>query len=281
MGMTAPKLFRTRQNLADAQPRRPPIVAAMLAQELCADCGQQQGLAIGGCGCGGGGGMAGGNGTLVGTGRGNTMAHAATSAANMATVAAALASNPLATAAWTELMMPSTGCYPRGACDQRGVMTSGWNRALAEVGWRSAPYQDVEYDFANMDVLYSEQVTLLPGVATAVNVSPNNGTFAAFYYTIAVVDPTTQMNVVDWTFDQPSVVGCPQPCDVGGGDAGILSVFAQRVAESCKCGTPLAAWLDRNSEGSPLETLITNRQAAGNLTAQIQVRGYCCSTKIC
>lgn len=179
---------------------------------------------------------------------------------------------------WTVVPPVADGCFPRKLCDTYG-RPMGWGRAMAEVMARgkAEPYVDPIYDFANMDVLYSEFITALPGVAINIDVSPEQGTFAGFYYSVVAVDPTTQVEQVDWQIVRPAVVGCPSPCSTAGP---ILPSFVRRSPDGC-CGIPLSAFLDRRSETVPLRASFLNNQAAGNLLVQMEVRGYCCSTRIC
>lgn len=179
---------------------------------------------------------------------------------------------------WTVIPPVGRGCYPLKLCNDHGVPT-GWSRAMGEVMamGKQEPYIDTAYDWANMDVLYSDLITATPGVAVNVDVSPEQGTFAMFYYSLVAVDPTTQVSQVDWRITRPSVPGCPSPCNTPGP---ILSQFVSNNPESC-CGIPLTAFLDKRNENVPLRTPFTNNQAAGDLLVQMQVRGYCCSTRIC
>lgn len=185
-------------------------------------------------------------------------------------------------AGWTCVPPVANGCYPRSICDNLGSPV-GWSRAMMEVmaQGKQEPYTDSHYDFANMDILYSDLTlaasTIAAGVTGNIDVSPEQGTFAAFYYRVVGVDPTTQVSQVDWRVTRPSVVGCPSPCNTPGP---VLSQFVQVAQESC-CGIPVAAFLDKRSESSPLRFTITNNQAAGDLLFQVEVRGYCCSTRVC
>jgi hypothetical protein len=216
------------------------------------------GVAIGECGCNGGGARPFQNYTGM--------------AVNAAAPAVPAMADPNVAGNWTVYQRCNPGCYPKAL-----RQWSQYTDALREHAWRPEPYSDPMYDWLHMDTLYSDFITLLPGVSTNIDISPEAGTFAVYYYSVSIVDPTTQVSQVDWQIEQPSVPGCPTPCNVNGP---ILPAFVERVPQSC-CGVPVVAWLDRRSENLPLRTVATNNQAAGNLTAQIQVRGYCCSTRIC
>lgn len=176
------------------------------------------------------------------------------------------------TSGWVGGTVCSPGCYPRECT------ASLYALALREHGWRKQPYTDPLYDYCNMSPIYSEFVDIEPGETVEVQVSPRNGTMAAYYYTIVAVDADTGIDTVDYTYRQPYVDGCPVPCSSG--DQDILPKFGEHVPDAC-CGTPLTAWLDRRSEDVPLNIPITNNQATGNIRVQVEVRGYCCSTRIC
>lgn len=179
---------------------------------------------------------------------------------------------------WVVVPPVGPGGYPKSLCDSFGVPT-GWSRAMREVMMmgKQEPYVDSAYDWANMDTLYSDITTVGPGATVTIPTSPEIGTFAAFYYNVLAVDPTTQVQQVDWRVTRPSVTGCPVPCSNPGP---ILAQFVQRVPEAC-CGIPLTAFMDERSRNVPLNTPFTNNQAAGDLLVQIEVRGYCCSSRIC
>jgi len=172
------------------------------------------------------------------------------------------------------------GCYPRSACDIRSgfFRYTTYAEQLRNSRMRKAPWSDPYYDSIYMDTLLSAITTVAAGASVDIPVTPTAGTFAAFYYEIVAVDPTTGVAQVDWTAGQPRVEGCPVPC--GTGDQEALSQFVQKVPEAC-CGNPLAAWLDEERAGTPLLVPFTNTQAAGDLSVQIRLRGYCCNNRIC
>lgn len=172
------------------------------------------------------------------------------------------------------------GCFPRSACDVRSglFLYQSYSEQLRASRMRKMPYADPYYDSIHMDTIFSAVTTVGPGVSVDIPLFPTAGTFALFYYEIVAVEPLTQVQQVDWRAGQPRVEGCPVPC--GTGDVEALSQFVMKVPEAC-CGTPLAAWLDRESENTPLVTPFTNNQAAGDLLVQIRGRGYCCNTRVC
>lgn len=178
---------------------------------------------------------------------------------------------------------PAPGCFPAAACDSRGMFrTSTFSEALRNSRMRQAPYVDPAYDSMFMDTIVSDLAaassTVAAGASGTVELLPVAGTFALFYWEIVAVDPTTQVQQVDWRAGTPRVEGCPVPC--GAGDRMMLPAFIQKVPEAC-CGQPLVAWLDRPSEDTPLQVPVQNNQAAGDLLFQVRGRGYCCSTRIC
>jgi len=246
------------------------------------------GIAIGQCGCAGGGRVAVGAGPYT---AGALMAtpfptmpmpgaeaNAALLRAQRAQAAADAAAAEAAAAAaaagdWTQGMKPNPGCYPRG---MQGNLNA-FGQMLTGQSWRPEPYQDSNYDFCNMDSLYSDIVLALPGVPISLEVAPNQGTFGAFYWDIVAIDDATGVEVSNWRIEQPAVRNCPTPCDVNGP---ILGQFAATTPDAC-CGKPIRAFLDEESKNAPLEVTFTNGQAAGNMRVQVRVRGYCCSTKVC
>lgn len=237
--------------------------------EIC----KQHKIAIGQCGCGGG-------------SRTVAMVMAPTTQPAdgrvIQTVPAQIATNPFDpgnAGGWVAIPPISRGGYPQRLCDAYGQPV-GWNRAMREVmaQGKQEPYLDPAYDWANMDVIYSAVITATPGVAVDVDLSPEIGTFALFYYRIVALDPTTQVEQVDWRLAaRPQVPGCPIPCSSGGV---ILSPFVRASPEAC-CGIPLSAFLDERTRNVPLRASFLNTQAAGNLDVQIEGRGYCCSDRIC
>lgn len=210
------------------------------------------GMAIGQCGC------------AVAAPMAAVMAPVTTSAAG------AVADSAAAMIPASLLCRP--GSYPEGGS------VFGWRDALRNSRMTRAPYVDPAMDAIEMDTLYSEIFTALPGVPIDLEVSPVTGRFVAAYWEIVAVDPTTQVEQVDWTAGQPRIEGCPVPCQTGDEEA--LAQFVMKVPEAC-CGQPGLFWLDKRSEDSPLVVPFTNQQASGNLSVQIRLRGYCCSTKIC
>lgn len=171
------------------------------------------------------------------------------------------------------------GCFPRSACDVRSglFLYESYSQQLRSSRMRKTPYADPSYDCIFMDTIFSAITTALPGVPIDIPLFPTAGTFALFYYEIVAVDPTTQVQQVDYTSGQPRVEGCPVPC--GSGDVQALAQLTEPPQGFC--GIPLVAWLDRESENTPLIVPFTNNQAAGNLSVQVKGRGYCCNTRVC
>jgi len=251
----------------------------MLAAESAAanECTQCK-LAIGQCGCNGGprmpGSMAASMPLMPSTGIADSRFPGVMAGVGVNEAAA----SGLSAQGWTVVPPVARGGYPRTLCDQYGQPV-GWSRAMREVmaAGKMEPYQDPGYDFTNMDVIYSVPLDVLPGVSTNVDLSPEIGTFALFYYRIVALDPTTRVEQVDWEVSRPQVPGCPVPCSTSGQ---ILSPFVRTSPENM-CGIPLTAFLDERVRNVPLRTAFLNTQAAGNLTVQIEGRGYCCSERIC
>lgn len=169
----------------------------------------------------------------------------------------------------------SPGCFPNGYNDKAA------GSALAmEYPNMAEPYKDPWQDCINMDTLYSPVTSV--GAATTVNVTvqPEAGCFLAFYYRLVVRDPVTGIQSVDWTYRRPRIQGCPIACD--NIDRDIMGQFGMTVPEAgpCCCGLPLRAFIQRAAEALPLIVPVTNTSAAA-LDAQVEVRGFCCSTRIC
>lgn len=171
------------------------------------------------------------------------------------------------------------GCYPRSACNADGSFAyASYAERLRQSSMHKCPHEDPRWDDMHMQRLLSEPTTVAAGVTADVEVSPVAGTFAAFYWGILAVDPATQVEQVDWRAGTPRIEGCPVPC--GSGITNSLAQLVMRVPEAC-CGHPFVAWLDRRAEDTPLLVSVTNNQAAGDLLFQVELRGYCCSTRIC
>jgi hypothetical protein len=244
-----------RRRIAGATARAAQESKGLVTIAGCGECG----LKIGQCSCsngsarafasapGAGGGMGGGSGNYVAT--------------------------PF------DVPTPGPGCYPRSACDRDSrFVTRTYAEVLRDSRMAKAPYMDPYYDSIYMDELVSEPTTLPAAVTTNIEVTPQFGTFAAFYYEIVVVDPNTQVQQVDWRSARPRVEGCPVPC--GSGDTLSLAQLVQKVPEAC-CGNPLVAWLDESARNVPLIVPVANNQAAGDLLGQVRLRGYCCSNRVC
>lgn len=175
---------------------------------------------------------------------------------------------------------PMPGCYPRSLCDPRTnvLQSSNFASMLRASRMQQAPYVDPWYDWVWMDEILSDVTTVGAGLTVNVELQPEAGTFALFYYDIIAVDPTTQVQQVDWRAARPRIEGCPVPCSSG--TTAALSQLIMKVPEGC-CGQPLVAWIDEESRNTPLITPVTNNQAAGDLSVQIRGRGYCCNLRIC
>lgn len=228
----------------------------------CVECG----FRVGSCGCGGG----------VPSGRVPVVPRTATGGGNGMAGSGNFQANPLPTNdggrdGWWNHCSCDPGCFPNGF-DQ-----GAYRSALRDVA-PSAPYADPMMDFVNMDTLYSDITTVAAAATVNVEVEPEAGCFLAFYYRIIVRTDADGMQQVDWTYRKPRVSGCPVACD--NIDRNIMGQFAMSVPEACPCGIPLRAFLQRPSENLPLIVPVTNGGAAA-ITAQVEVRGFCCSTRIC
>lgn len=175
---------------------------------------------------------------------------------------------------------PWPGCFPRSLCDARTMAfkSKSWAEMLRNSRMARCPYQDPYYDSIWMDTLLSDITTVAAGARVDIPLQPTAGTFALFYYEIIAVDPTTQVQQVDWRSRRPRIEGCPVPCSTGDQDE--LAQFTMKVPEAC-CGVPLVAWIDEESRNTPLLTNVINNQAAGDLLFQVKGRGYCCNERIC
>lgn len=264
IGQTARE--RRRANLLAAA--RQPAGARAESQVTIAACGScgtpattdQRGIAVAQCGC-----------------STNTLFNAVgpSSVPLNPSGAGSLVANPMPT-----YPDPMPGAYPAALCDRRtGVLRSdSWSSMLRNSRMARLPYQDPYYDSVWMDEILSDRTTVAAGVSVDIELTPTAGTFALFYLEIVAVDPTTQVEQVDWTAARARVEGCPVPCSSG--DTEALAQFVMKVPESC-CGIPIVAWLDEESRNTPLIVPFTNRQAAGDLLVQLRGRGYCCNERIC
>jgi hypothetical protein len=222
---------------------------SLLKQAVKCKCGS--GFRIGACGCNG-----------VGT-RGSAVA---------ASVAGAVAGSAAQVAAgWQR------GCSCDAPLFPRGFDQDAYRDALVKLDPQE-PYVDMLHDFMTMDVLYSNIVTIAAGLTVNVPVLPEAGCFLAFYWRIIVRTPGDGLQQVDWTYQRPRIQGCPIECD--NLDRNIMGQFAMSTPEACPCGIPLRAFIQRPSENLPLNTPVTNGGAA-DITAQVEARGFCCSTRIC
>jgi hypothetical protein len=251
--MNAPMRALKRGQTLRREPQR-----GIVEIESCGDCGLQ----VGACGC---------------NGSAPTM-YASSGVPNGAPLGGTVVANPGGGDIY--IPPPGAGCFPQRMCDRDGRFAYQTYREIMrrESRMKRAPYADPWLDLVEMDTLYSAPTTIAAGATTNVEVQPTAGTFAVYYWDIVVVDPTTQVQQVDWRAGQPRIEGCPIPCV--GTDQPALAQFVMKVPENC-CGQPLVAWIDRASEDLPLQIPVTNNQASGDILAQVRVRGYCCSTRIC
>lgn len=166
--------------------------------------------------------------------------------------------------------------YARPANMDMGV----WNawRAAGFGSVNCVPYLDAVKDCLFMKTIASALTAVGIGATVNIDVSPLNGWFDAYYIDVV----TFLTGGVDAGPDSanmtiPTVVGCPiQACDTG---LPINLRFFQ-ARDACCCGRPFRAIIPRTSEGTPLRTAVTNLNAAA-ITAQVVVRGFCFSTRIC
>lgn len=214
-----------------------------------ATCACGSGIRIGGCGCGG------------------VRGAAVASSVGGSIVAAAPPAN-----GWIGACSCDAPNFPRGF-DKRA-----YQQALADMNPQE-PYVDMMHDFMTMDVLYSNVTTVGAGATVNVPVLPEAGCFLAFYWRIIVRTSGDGLQQVDWTYRRPRIQGCPIECD--NLDRDIMGQFAMSTPEACPCGIPLRAFIQRPSENLPLIVPVTNTSLAADLTAQLEVRGFCCSTRIC
>lgn len=250
---------RGKMLTANAERARTRVRVTSTTEDDTEECAQH-GVAIGQCGCGT---------------AGRTMM-ASTGAPTGRGLAGSFTANPPGGGGGRDIptdWLCRPGCYPEDATP------FGMRRALLEASRMGrTPYIDPRMDAVEMDTLVSDVTAVGAGLTVNIEVSPVQGTFAAFYWEIVAIDPTTQVSQVDWRADTPRVEGCPVPCQTGTGPT--LSQFVTKVPEAC-CGQPGVFWLDKRSEDSPLVIPFTNNQAAGDLHVQVRLRGYCCSSKIC
>lgn len=180
---------------------------------------------------------------------------------------------------WWGTCKPCAGCSPRQFTDSRWrKMLSALRGAGGDLAGRRAPYLDHLADFTELDTLYSDPTTIGAGLTVNVEVQPEAGCFLAAYYRLVVRTPADGISSVDWTYRKPRIQGCPVPCD--NLDRNIAAQFGMSVPEACPCGIPLLAWIQRPGDDLPLQIPITNN-TAGDLVAQVEVRGFCCDGRIC
>jgi hypothetical protein len=168
-------------------------------------------------------------------------------------------------------------CFPVGYSDAR------WRKVIAhlrseELAGRRAPYISPLLDFMELDTLYSDITTVAAGVLANVTVQPEAGQFLVAYYRIIARIAADGLQQVDYTYRKPRISGCPVPCD--NLDRNVMAQFGTSTIESCPCGIPLLAWIQRQGEVIPLLVPVTNG-AAVDMTFQVEVRGFCCDQRIC
>lgn len=186
--------------------------------------------------------------------------------------------DPGASDRWWDNCRLGAPCFPVGYTDAR------WRKVLSmlrqeELAGRRAPYLSPDLDYMELDTLYSD-ITTIPagGAVTNVNVQPEAGQFLVAYYRIIVRTAADGLQQVDYTYRKPRISGCPVPCD--NLDRNIMAQFGTHTIETCPCGIPLLAWIQRQGEVIPLQVPLING-AAVDLTAQVEVRGFCCDQRIC
>jgi hypothetical protein len=169
-----------------------------------------------------------------------------------------------------------------GCCEfkffDRAVNTTRLRQALlSQFGGRETPYVDPAADCRNLDTIYSARFAgSAGGVEQTIEITPDRGSFLAVYYHIAVWVTATGVPDPNWSYRRPRVDECPVPCDDL--DTAIQGVFAAKTTETCCCGVPFIGYLQRSSEDAPLEIPITIPELS---TGQIELRGFCCSTRLC
>jgi hypothetical protein len=131
------------------------------------------------------------------------------------------------------------------------------------------PYWDMVRDAMYMTIVAGE-ATIAGGATTEVVIQPTQGWFDGFYVEIYAVDaanPQTRQRVRVGRF---FVGDCP-------GDCRTISIFSDvfEANQACCNGRPLRARFSRAADGNDLRVEITNPNAAGNVIAQVLVRGYC------
>lgn len=188
-----------------------------------------------------------------------------------ASVSGAVAGSAPSSRGWIRACSCDAPMFPRG------FDKDAYRDALTKLD-PAEPYVDMLHDFMTMDVLYSNVTTVGAGLTQNVQVLPEAGCFLAFYWRIIVRTAADGLQQVDWTYRRPRIQGCPIECD--NLDRDIMGQFAMSTPEACPCGIPLRAFIQRPSENLPLIVPVTNT-AAGDITAQVEVRGFCCSTRIC
>lgn len=168
-------------------------------------------------------------------------------------------------------------CFPAGYTEAR------WRKVLSqlrseELAGRRAPYLDMVADYMELDTLYSDITTVAPTITANIPVQPEAGQFLVAYYRIIARTAGDGLQQFDYTTRKPRISGCPVPCD--NLDRNIMSQFTTHTPETCPCGIPLLAWIQRAGEVIPLQVPVTNG-AAVDLTFQVEVRGFCCDQRIC
>lgn len=184
---------------------------------------------------------------------------------------------PMSSDDWWANFRLASPCFPAGYTEAR------WRKVIAQLrnedlAGRRAPYCNPALDYMELDTLYSDITTIAPGVTANINVQPEAGQFLVAYYRIIARTAIDGLQQVDYTTRKPRISGCPVPCD--NLDRNIMSQFTTNTIETCPCGIPLLAWIQRQGEVIPLQVPVTNG-AAVDLTFQVEVRGFCCDQRIC
>lgn len=178
---------------------------------------------------------------------------------------------------WWNNFCLSAPCFPAGYTEAR------WRRVIAmlrgeDLAGRRAPYLDTHLDYMELDTLYSAITNVPAGTTVNVDVQPEAGSFLVAYYRIIGRTAVDGLQQVDYTYRKPRISGCPVPCD--NLDREIMAQFGTNSIETCPCGIPLLAWIQRTAEVLPLQVPVTNT-AAVDITFQVEVRGFCCDQRIC
>lgn len=141
------------------------------------------------------------------------------------------------------------------------------------------PYKDAIRDCIMMKTIASAPTAVGIGATVNVDVAPAQGWFDAYYIdVVAWLTGGIDAGPDSFNMSQPTVVGCPpSACDTGVA----INRYFYAARDACCCGRPFRAVVPSpSSAATPLRTAITNLNAAA-ITAQVIVRGFCYSGRIC